>query len=170
MECFFGTTLKDKCCTTGEFKLLKDYQTDKQEIILWRAGVEDGNVNEEHTICMFHEQAYFTKYESRQTKCCDPLKRHKRTVKSNLRIVSCEQAKQIGYNVKPGQKICTSCRLVVLASADSDAGIKPEMPNLSTAEESDVDVALTDALDVSIQGAGSSPFKINRVSARDKVP
>ena len=170
MECFFGITLNDKHCTTGEFKLLKDYQTDEREIILWRAGIEVGDVNEEHTICMFHEQGYLTKYESRQMKCCDPLKRHKRPVKSNLRIVSCEQAKQIRYNVKPGQKICTSCRLLVLASAGSDAGIKPETPNLSTTDESETDVALTDALDASIQVAGCSPFKINRVSARDKVP
>lgn len=55
--------------------------------------------------------------------------------------------------------------LVVLASIGSAVVAKSDTPK----DKSDTVIALSDSLNVSILGVGCSPFKIQRVSTRDRV-
>jgi len=66
--------------------------------------------------------------------------------------------------VRPGQKICTTCRLKL-----RDRATVEEKTKLSTTEDSEADVGTSEALNKSIKEAGCPPMKLQKVGKRDKV-
>jgi len=71
----------------------------------------DGN------ICNHHKREYLDYYSRKKLKCCDPLKIHKKNVKTNLRIISTTLSDTY-YKVKrktliPGEKLCRNCENII---------------------------------------------------------
>lgn len=131
--------------------------------MLWQNGAVMDTI-ENPTVCMHHEPIFLTKYELLQMKCCEPLKWHSKTVKTGP--VSSGQATQIG--IKPGQKLCTSCRLMMFSSQPDDTAGSVKLH--SSSEDSEPDIIFEESLSSSLTGAGCSPLKMQKVSRRDAVP
>lgn len=110
------------------------------------------------TICLHHKAVFITRYETLQKQCCDPFKQHGVRITKALRTVDIETAKQL--KIKPGQKICVSCR---------KKAIEQESPDLESAsdEEFEPSSAVAHNLNTSITTLGCSPLK--PVGDRDKL-
>ncbi len=62
-------------------------------------------------------------FRAHQKTCCDPLKCHKKPVKTSLRVVSKELAAETtSGSLVPGQKICTNC----VKKLQAPAAARPE--------------------------------------------
>ena len=115
-SCGFGkllNTLYDKLLyarQTGR-KNIKELDDDLQCILLWRARLleEKDNV---FTICSHHEQLFGKVFERKTDKCCNILKSHRRSSKTQ-RVINLEIAKILkekGFNdVLSSQKLCWQC-------------------------------------------------------------
>lgn len=60
-----------------------------------------------------HEALLFTKFECLQRNCCNPLRKECHAKQNNFRLITLATAKMtdlLKLNIKPGQKLCTSCR------------------------------------------------------------
>ncbi|GBM26790.1 Zinc transporter ZIP11, partial [Araneus ventricosus] len=97
------------------------------------------------TICLHHQSVFLKNYEFLQKVCCDPFKKHKTTIKKMLRVVTVEQSRIIlykGFKVKPGQKLCASCRNKLLKIKQID---ESNVQNSLNTEDEDHDVEFTPA-------------------------
>jgi hypothetical protein len=104
---------------------------------------------------------FLTHFERSQWKCCDPLGRHKSAVRGSLRSVSIASAtklKETQITVKPGEKLCPTCRkLLVVEHEESDS--IDDVDYISTHEEK-ID------LNASLTQFGCSPLKVCGVRDR----
>lgn len=66
------------CSETGTYNF-KDLDTDQQELLALRTGLEDIS-----HICIHHLKVYIDKYTLYQKKCCDPFSGHKRVIKGRF--------------------------------------------------------------------------------------
>jgi hypothetical protein len=86
-KCSVGILLDDNCHkksysrTTG-FILVTNLTEEEQKLLRLRA--EINLLGCDQTICNHHKAVYITRYESRQTSCVDPFKRHKKLFKGTL--------------------------------------------------------------------------------------
>lgn len=134
------------------------------------------------TICLHHQCVFLKKYEFLQKVCCDPFKKHKSSINKTLRAVTVEQCKIIsskGYKVKPGQKLCASCRNKILKVEKIAKSVESSL----TAQDEEVDeVGLTpeellqlqkrnaiDELNSSFHGIGCSPMKLHALMEPPKT-
>lgn len=137
--------MKDKC-SVGELTLtdshqfsygakkaienINDLSEDEQIFLKLRTESEQ----ELHTICLHHKSTFLKKFEYLQKLCCGPIKRHKKPIKKALRAINVQQSEIImskEYKMKPGQKLCSSCRNLLLKSEESKAASNDEKEGLS---------------------------------------
>lgn len=132
-------------------------------------------------ICLHHKSIYLTRFEFLQRSCSDPLKKHKKPIKKSLRAVTMPQCKQIikkGYKVKPGQKLCSTCRNFLLTNkkVDSDEDIihaSNENNNDEYLPPKDIgnlekEKAVTE-LNSSLTEIGCSPLKFHALAGGSKM-
>ena len=124
------------------------------------------NFEEYSQICLHHEASFLTKYEHLQKSCYNPFGKKAHSTKKNLRainLLAADQLKELTKNdVKPGQKMCASCRKEFAKSK------KSADPVSST--ESDPDgMECSTSLNSSLTSIGISPLKFQRVSQRDSL-
>ena len=87
----------------------------EKDLIMWRTGLPEPGP-EGFTICYHHEKNVVVKYASYQRKCCNPFNLEKHSAKGSLREITIDVArdmKEHGISVKPGEKLCPSCRMEV---------------------------------------------------------
>lgn len=135
------------------------------------------------TICLHHQSVFLKKYEFLQKVCCDPLKKHKSPIKKTLRVVTVEQSRRIilskGYKVKPGQKLCASCRNNLLKIKQIDES--NDESSLNAQDEEVDDAGLTpdellqlqkksaiDELNSSFHEIGCSPMKLHALGEHSR--
>lgn len=133
---------------------IADLTNDAQELLRLRTKMPSFESNS--TICLHHESILIARYESLQKHCCDPFQMHTKHMKSSLRCVNTETAKQL--KVKPGQKLCPECR----KKGDTKAELE-----LSTDEDFEPPCIVSDKLNMSIVNLGCSPLK--SVGERDRL-
>ncbi|GBL74436.1 ARL14 effector protein [Araneus ventricosus] len=131
------------------------------------------------TICLHHQSVFLKNYEFLQKVCCDPFKKHKTTIKKMLRVVTVEQSRIIlykGFKVKPGQKLCASCRNKLLKIKQID---ESNVQNSLNTEDEDHDVEFTPAellqkrnviaeLNSSFHEIGCSPMKLHALGEHSR--
>ncbi|GBM94862.1 hypothetical protein AVEN_141441-1, partial [Araneus ventricosus] len=131
------------------------------------------------TICLHHQSVFLKNYEFLQKVCCDPFKKHKTTIKKMLHVVTVEQSRIIlykGFKVKPGQKLCASCRNKLLKIKQID---ECNVQNSLNTEDEDHDVEFTPAellqkrneiaeLNSSFHEIGCSPMKLHALGEHSR--
>lgn len=167
---------------------VNDLSEDEQILLKLRTESEQ----ELQTICLHHKSIFLKKFEFLQKLCCDPIKKHKKPIKKALRAINVQQSEIImskGYKIKPGQKLCSSCRNLLLKSEESKAASYDEKECLSQ-DDSDEKEVLSHAsddiglpseeffelekketlnlLNASFTEAGSSPLKLHALSEHSK--
>ncbi|XP_071950770.1 ARL14 effector protein-like [Antedon mediterranea] len=116
--CSIGLALNEDCHLNtifrGSHALINatDLSKEKKVLLEWRTAVEFADDN---TICNHHEKKYISYYERLQRQCCDPFKRHKKAITKSLRVIEENDAKLL--NVKPGQKLCPTCRNIKISES-----------------------------------------------------
>lgn len=82
----------------------------KKNVLKLRAKLDANAVVD--TICLHHKYLLDTGYSTRQKKCLDPLKDHKKPITKCLKIVgeaAFQENTQMKHYVVPGDKLCLSC-------------------------------------------------------------
>jgi len=166
-NCSIGIQLNIDCHKSGASAVtqvllnIKDMSQEKQDLLSLRTELSMDNLQ---TVCSHHEKIFLTHFEHSQWKCCDPLGRHKSAIRSSLRSVSLASAKKLKeaqITVKPGEKLCPTCRKLLVV--DSVEYKEPDPMD-------DVDFIPIDKdkmdLDSSFTDLGCSPLKVHGV--RDK--
>ena len=69
--------------------------------------------------CQAHEENLISKYSHLQNKCCDPFKKHKKAVRSSLKMISLEVAKRFR-----DQNTHISIKMIHPAAQDSSLTVK----------------------------------------------
>ena len=82
--CTIGLELNEEChkklyCRCSGNILASDLEAKQKSLIEWRTGI---TFDDDSKICDHHEKKYFSRYESLQKCCSDPMKIHKLQVKS----------------------------------------------------------------------------------------
>jgi hypothetical protein len=172
-----------KTCSIGQFKKSDCFQTtytpvkklqcvselseEEKDLIHLRSGI---NLSEFKYICSHHSYYYLNAFESYQTICVDPLKKHKKPIKKSLRIVSLSFSKQLikkNIHIKPGQKICSTCRnfceeKTKITENESDDELMTELNSL---ESRNVSLSQTNA---ALDDLGLTPIKLHTLSSHSK--
>jgi len=165
-NCSVGVLLQTECHLLNKFISVKgltnvsDLRPDDVELLRWRADIGNAELT---SICFYHTSVFVTNFTNLQWKCCDPLNRHKTVIKKALRSVSKESAlnlKTHGFAVKPGEKMCPSCRK---ATADTE-----EVTHSGQDSESDFEPydEVKESLDISMTSIGCSPLKVHGIKDR----
>ena len=110
-KCKFGVLLKEDCHqrTRVELVAFSDLENDDQVVYTWRAGIEHSKAE---TICRYHENVFSDSQYMKDSKCCNPLDRHKKKkINGTLRISLhwAVQLKEKNIDVVPGWKVCRNC-------------------------------------------------------------
>lgn len=145
----------------GALKLFHEFGAEEWKLISRRSGL---NLNEQATVCLHHEAFFLTKFEHWQTSCCNPFGKQNHNVRKSLRrvdLLAADQLKELtNADVKPGQKICITCRKEFIQRKKSAS---------STSSASDQDEDVSTGLNSSLMSIGVSPLKFKRVSQRDSL-
>ena len=141
--CSLGHFLKDGCdkktfTRSVSQKTKNEFTEEDMNLIKRRASYIDADF----TICMHHEQLFLHKYGLNQKKCCDPMKKHKKSVKTSIREIALQEADSyvsLGIYVIPGQKLCPSCK-IALNNKLKEQNVTP-VPDIETksSDEDDPD-------------------------------
>ena len=83
------------------------------DLYLLQCRIDGFNKISTGVICNHHRKKYLDYYSTYQDKCCDPLNRHKKSIKKDLRIISIEKS-NIFYSffkkkLIPGNKLRKTC-------------------------------------------------------------
>lgn len=135
------------------------------------------------TVCFHHEKIFLSKYSFLQRNCCDPFGVHEEApVRKSLRVLDLQTADDIssttGKVVHPGQKICMKCNIKASSdrqcSTEDDSEMEVADIECGTSKE-DKSMAYSmkqqtmQVVNTTLQGAGYSPLKAQKVSKRDLV-
>lgn len=78
------------------------------------------------SICHHHKNKYLEYFSRNFTKCCDPYKRHLKTVKEKLTIIDLRLVgnclKNNSINLIPGDKLCLSCLHLIKDRSEAGGG------------------------------------------------
>ena len=168
-KCFIGNLTESDCNKTwynkNGVRSLRMMSSKDRRLVFWRALRED-KVSEydgiDSTICNHHYCQFFSFYEDRQQKCCNPFSTHITTGKikkcKGQCPISLEIAEQYkgSLNLIPGQKLCRSCWTKLTAL--------PSPSTLSSDFNGDSDTNLNDSL----LAFGVSPLQCHGKSKRQK--
>jgi hypothetical protein len=159
--CAIGILLNEEChcqrLSNKKTGLLKTshLNAESKHLLSARTGLELQAL-ENKQICLPHEKKYITRYSSLQTSCADPWKIHKSTIKKSLRVVDDSKFAH-SLNIKPGQKLCRTCRKRAEESKEkSDAETPDETDN---EEPYQCQQDIRDKLNKSFESMGCSPIK-----------
>ena len=101
--CTIGRTLNEEChMLTISRKVgffgLEVLSYEQKKVLEWRCGII---LNEDSSLCYHHEKKYMSRYEYLEKYCCDPLKLHKKQIKSKflLRNPICIILCIVKYNI-----------------------------------------------------------------------
>ncbi|KAM4046376.1 LOW QUALITY PROTEIN: uncharacterized protein ACNLHF_009977 [Anomaloglossus baeobatrachus] len=168
-ECSIGLANNSKCHlktfthSKDELKLFTSFGLDEQKLLRRRVGL---NFDEHSQICLHHEASFLTKYEHLQKSCCNPFGNKGHNTKKNLRAINLLAADQLNEftknDVKPGQKMCASCR-------KEFANRKKSADPVSSESDPDGMECSSESLNSSSTSIGISPLKYPRVSQRDSL-
>ena len=75
-------------------------------------------------LCKKHYDYYFKYYTLKQNTCCDPLGKHKKKVKCNLRVIN-DLQEAIKFKIGPGQCLCVKCYSELQAIPESESESEP---------------------------------------------
>ena len=83
--CKIGSSLGDVChktthCRKEGFVSVTELSEEDKELLKWRCGIN--NLSSGDSVCFHHEKLYLSRFESLQTFCADPYKRHKKHITS----------------------------------------------------------------------------------------
>jgi hypothetical protein len=94
----------------------------KTRTALMRCGLKT-KVGNSAVICFYHEKLLLSKYHLLQKRTFNPFKSHNKIVKTSLKQIAIDTARLFNACadadcrlVRPGQKLCTSCRNKVMES------------------------------------------------------
>ncbi len=128
-------------------------------------------------ICLHHKKVWLDLYSNLQRKCCNPFNMHEDVKRKSLREITLQQAKEINQqlgnqSVKSGMKLCTICRNKKKTSTEHK-GCDYENPTLMDLEtDSDEYIPQEEReehLNQSITSLGVSPYKLSKVSPKDRI-
>lgn len=111
-----------------------------------------------HNICTHHDAKLLKYYTSYQKKCCDPLDRHQKPARTNLKVVTLEMHQNLSEKIIPGQKICRKC-LDIMATSTSSSN---RTNGSDYSPGANVELS---AINPIMQTAGLSPIKAGRLSS-----
>jgi len=140
---------------------------DETERNLLMTRAELSSLSETGNICYHHKSVFINKYEFLQKTCCNPFIIHKQPVKQGLRSISLDQVCKfrdcLKICVKPGWKLCPTCRKKLAEAAEGSTESEEDMDFIPIEEKAD-------NLNVSITSLpGVSPLKPTQVGVRDKA-
>ncbi|XP_073516849.1 uncharacterized protein [Phyllobates terribilis] len=168
-QCSIGLANNSKCRlktfthSKDELKLFTSFGLDEQKLLRRRVGL---NFDEHSQICLHREASFLTKYEHLQKSCCNPFGKKGHNTKKNLRAINLLAADQLNEftknDVKPGQKMCASCR-------KEFANRKKSADPVSSESDPDGMECSPEILNSSLTSIGVSPLKYPRVSQRDSL-
>jgi hypothetical protein len=102
------------------------------------------NIEQCNQLCKVHYDRFIRLYTVNQKKCCDPFKKHKKTIAKDLRTISLEFVREVEHKIKliPGQKLCKHCLIAVnKTNTSTDSSTEDEGANKSsTSSEGIVDI------------------------------
>ena len=145
----------NKDVSSRGLRMVSELSSENIQLLRWRTNLQQEDLI---TICHHHENIFLTNFENFQWKCCDPYKLHNKVTRRSLRPISnscAMQLNQLGILVKPGEKLCPTCRK---RCADSDSQSDDDFI------PSEVERA---AIDTSLTELGCSPLKMHGI--RDRV-
>lgn len=180
VNCSVGDQTNTDChkltyCRKSRIELVADLSENDQRLLKYRVAPDKTLT----TICLHHKSVFLSKYSHLQTKCCDPLMMHKRPVNKSLRVVTEELSMRLtsqNVNIKPGQKLCASCRNHDLGQhvheysdnendrEDENSDPSPE-PYREGTEQGDY----ISGLNSSLSGIGASPLKLHGLNRHSRV-
>jgi hypothetical protein len=148
----------------------------EKDLIMWRTGLPEPGP-EGFTICYHHEKTVVVKYASYQRKCCNPFNLEKHSAKGSLREITIDVArdmKEHGISVKPGEKLCPSCRMEVekqKQTKDFETSCEGD-DEYDDAEAMEQEITLEadkKELNVSFEEINVSPVKLHAIGEHSKV-
>lgn len=121
-RCTIGIATKSDDCHSTSYSKSKDIYnlntftwTDKE---LLRYRVNNFLPSDNDTICNHHKCKYLDYYTEKYGRnCCDPFKKHKKSIKENLRELDMETCRDYlnAFFIKliPGQQVCANCQKAI---------------------------------------------------------
>ncbi|XP_069171644.1 ARL14 effector protein-like [Procambarus clarkii] len=152
----------DNLHSQQSLKFLKQCNAEDQKLI---AKQSELNLDGESQVCLRHEALLLTKFEFLQKTCCDPFKKKCHLKRKDLRPITVATAEKMSdmlkVSIKPGQKLCTSCR--------KEFDSKQVSESSSTESDGPADnMEICESVNTSLSVLGISPIKYQPVNARDK--
>lgn len=111
-KCFVGWSNNTKCGDdiTKNDRIWNFDELSSEEQLLLELRIPNINFK---NICSYHRLYYLNNYSLKQNICLDPFKKHKSSIKNNLREISVDiyyKFKQAtGKIITPGKKLCLNC-------------------------------------------------------------
>ena len=163
-QCFLGQYLQDSC--DSALTSVNELTDEEQELILWRSNSHSYCLSDSY-VCVKHKDRYLRRFSLHKKICCDPFKRHKRSVLSGLREVSLEKAKDFkirGFSIVPGEKMCPTCTKLISEKKASDDSSSDDI-NVSNVKVQTPEKAM---LNTSLTSLGISPAKLYSVARHSR--
>lgn len=163
-QCFLGQYLQDSC--DSALTSVNELTDEEQELILWRSNSHSYCLSDSY-VCVKHKDRYLRRFSLHKKICCDPFKRHKRSVLSGLREVSLEKAKDFkirGFSIVPGEKMCPTCTKLISEKQASDDSSSDDI-NVSNVKVQTPEKAV---LNTSLTSLGISPAKLHSVARHSR--
>lgn len=146
-------------------KHINSMSPENQELLRRRSGIEFSTSS---YICLHHEALLVTKYSFMEKTCCNPFMKENHYKTKSLRIIDINTTDTLNKltkkDIRPGQKLCTTCRLEL-----HDRSQQETESTSSGNEDSDVIMEVSTSVNTSFGAVGISPLKFQKVSERDCV-
>lgn len=101
-ECHLSSYTQKKCIHKLE-------SVPEEDTSLLKFRIDDYHRVSKGTICEHHKKLYLDYFSSFKYKCCDPFKKHKKNINTNLRILKLEICKSaleiLLLKLAPGDKV-----------------------------------------------------------------
>lgn len=127
-KCSVGLQTRTSCHESAISTSSVALTTDQLQILEYRIKM---NRSELVDICYHHKTHFLDKYELlHATKCCDPFKKHRKTVRKGLVRVTLNICRRHYYLtlLAPGKRICTNCNKI-LTQISNDNNLEPTKRN-----------------------------------------
>ncbi|KAG1662397.1 Ribosome biogenesis protein NOP53 [Nymphon striatum] len=151
------------------FISVDELSSNEKVLLMHRIGIQSAVGVNPSNICYHHKMTLLDYFDKLERTCCDPLNVHKKSSRKSPRSINMDMAlylsRQGNKKIKPGQKLCLSCRKKCCLQQNEQ-----EMEN----EENHSDIPYgthqtnQDQLSVIFTAVGCSPFKATRVGERDR--
>ncbi len=110
------------------------------------------------------------KYGLNQKVCCNSFELHGNYIRKSIRPINIDTANQINElwkkdkkdHVKPGQKLCPTCRKFLAENAQQSSTDSEDCQPAELSKKAE-----TEAVNVSFAAVGMSPLKLEKLSRRD---